>query len=767
MKRKVLSVICLCVYLIYMISSLVTNPNKIVGILDEKVPLSSGTLMRVSETEADKLVIPDKYNTGAKGELTPITSDCYISGVRIATTGGTARKLDLYYQPASVTVPSVLLIENCDFSSADFKFYNADLVEKDTQVIFRNCKFKSYTISGFGKVNHKFEQCTFTHFLGGNAEFTNCYFGGGTDGDGINPLANCTFNNCMIADLIQTSEVASSKHIDGYQIFGDTNGKDNTNIHMSNCRFELPYLPYTTASGALNCPLSIIMRYSNADNITFKDCYINGGLYYALMVVSNGNTITNMNFSNIHIGESSKSAYICDDSYRELIKNNVKMTDSLYVGSVTKDKDGIHISVTNDTSKERTLRIITENGFQDINIEACPKGINLEKDSMNYSDFPFDIDVRIDDAMWVVCYDMTDTAKQIRFLNWGTEQVFVPYDCVISEEIVDVEMNTNLSPSESEKVEESVKEDVNSVTSSKTEQTSIDGECGRNVKYSFENGVLVLSGKGDTDDYHSKKTAPWYEFRNDIKEVIVEEGVTQIGNQLFVECTNLVKVTLGDTVLSIGTNVFKRCTSIQEIIIPESLTSIGGRSFTSAVRNVKYAGTRSQWNKIEIADYNSGLLNANVSFGVGKDGKMSTGTCGPNVKWTLNEDGVLVLSGNGNTDNYHSAKVAPWFDFRNEIKEVIVEDGVSSLGNQLFVECTNLKSVYLAETVMNIGTNVFKRCTSIQDIYIPKSLKVIGGRSFTSAVRHVRYAGTYEQWNQIRIEQYNMGLLKANITYGR
>ena len=388
----------------------------------ENIPTNN--IIHITQQLEDIKVIPDKYNTGIKGELIQAPAELIISGIKIKPSGGMDRKLDLFYQSAQF--PQELVIENYDFSSSNFSIQNGEKLTNKVHLIFRNCKFQSLVISSGKNATSQFENCTFTHFSGSNANFNNCYFGSGTNGDGINPGENCTFTNCMVADLIHPADEANENHVDGFQIFGSSSGEDNVNIHLDNCRFEVPCIPFSKPSGALNCPLTMTMRYSNADNISFENCYINGGVYYAMMIRANNQTITNLSIKNIHLGGNSKNLYDCDGEFTKQLEENVSQTDRLYVSSVRKSEDGIHLRVSNDTRTKRKLRVVTNHGLQaPIVIPACPYGREIIEDSMLYNDFPFDVDVKIPDAEWVVCYDMTEEAIQIRFVNWSEKDVYL------------------------------------------------------------------------------------------------------------------------------------------------------------------------------------------------------------------------------------------------------------------------------------------------------------------------------------------------------
>jgi hypothetical protein len=104
------------------------------------------------------------------------------------------------------------------------------------------------------------------------------------------------------------------------------------------------------------------------------------------------------------------------------------------------------------------------------------------------------------------------------------------------------------------------------------------GSCGNNVRWSLKNGVLTISGTGamwDYSDYDNR--APW--SSDEITHVIIEDGVTSIGDYAFSYCDSLTSVTIGDGVTSIGDNAFEYCYGLTSIEIPGSVTSIGNSAF--------------------------------------------------------------------------------------------------------------------------------------------------------------------------------------------
>ena len=106
------------------------------------------------------------------------------------------------------------------------------------------------------------------------------------------------------------------------------------------------------------------------------------------------------------------------------------------------------------------------------------------------------------------------------------------------------------------------------------------GSCGESVNWSVdtETGLLEITGSGKMEDY-STAGAPWYSGRTNIKECVIENSVTSIGDHAFFDCTGLTSVTIPESVTSIGEYAFYKCTGLTSITIPESVTSIGEYAF--------------------------------------------------------------------------------------------------------------------------------------------------------------------------------------------
>lgn len=108
----------------------------------------------------------------------------------------------------------------------------------------------------------------------------------------------------------------------------------------------------------------------------------------------------------------------------------------------------------------------------------------------------------------------------------------------------------------------------------------------------------------------------------------------------------------------------------------------------------------------------------------------ASGTCGDNLTWELSEDGVLTISGTGEMDDWNGTWRSPWYNNRDQITEVCIESGVTSLGSDAFIACNNLVNVIIPEEVTSIGESAFQNCSSLTEITIPDKVVSIEDQTF-------------------------------------
>ena len=108
---------------------------------------------------------------------------------------------------------------------------------------------------------------------------------------------------------------------------------------------------------------------------------------------------------------------------------------------------------------------------------------------------------------------------------------------------------------------------------------------------------------------------------------------------------------------------------------------------------------------------------------------VDSATSGEKLTWTLDDAGTLTISGSGAMGNYSFGR-SPFYSNRNAIKSIIIEPGVTSIGNHAFYECRMLKSVSIPDSVISIGNSVFAYCTSLTGVTIPNGVTSIGENIF-------------------------------------
>ena len=209
-----------------------------------------------------------------------------------------------------------------------------------------------------------------------------------------------------------------------------------------------------------------------------------------------------------------------------------------------------------------------------------------------------------------------------------------------------------------------------------------------------------------------------------LPEIVIPDGVSSIGKGAFWGCSSLTEMTIPPKITAIADDVFCSCTGLTEITIPRGITSIGDSAFYDCpnLTDVYYGGSEEEWSKIAIDEYNSYLTDATIHFNSALP--VASGTCGENLTWTLDSNGILTISGTGAMADYFYYE-APWSDYYDAIRSVVVEEGVTTIGKYAFWNCSNLISVDISNSVTSIGYSAFSHCTSLISVTIPEGVTSI------------------------------------------
>ncbi|MGN0606746.1 MAG: leucine-rich repeat protein [Oscillospiraceae bacterium] len=233
------------------------------------------------------------------------------------------------------------------------------------------------------------------------------------------------------------------------------------------------------------------------------------------------------------------------------------------------------------------------------------------------------------------------------------------------------------------------------------------GSCGANCTYKFDSstGTLTISGSGNMYIY-GYNNVNWYNYKQNIKSVIIENGVTSIGDYAFYECTNLKKITISNSVNSIGICAFSKCSSLTEITIPDSVTSIKYTAFNycNNLTNI-IVNNNNNYTSIDGILFNKDKSSL-IKYPAGKK----------NTDYII-PDSVTSIENNS-------------FWECNSLTEIIIPDSVVSIGSNAFYSCSSLTEIIIPDSVTSIGHGTFGLCSSLTSITIPDSVTSIGDSAF-------------------------------------
>ena len=287
--------------------------------------------------------------------------------------------------------------------------------------------------------------------------------------------------------------------------------------------------------------------------------------------------------------------------------------------------------------------------------------------------------------------------------------------------------------------------------------STVEGSCGTNATWSLNlaTGVMTISGTGAMTDYtynaNTGGNMPWWNnYRPYIQSIVVEDGITRIGNYAFYSCSAaLTSVTIPTSVTSIGTHAFDGCTKLN-------------------LDGAYYAGTVNQWCGITFDDES-----ANPIYKA--------------RKLYVNNDQLL-------TNAFISAATinAYAFTYDEALESVEFTYAVKTVGNSAFNSCTNISSVNYTSTInnwcgisfgnynsnpaskshglklngtlqnsisltTNIGAFAFYGNTELTSVTLSYNVKSIGSDAFNGCtnIGTVNYTSTVDNWCEISFANFS------------
>ena len=159
---------------------------------------------------------------------------------------------------------------------------------------------------------------------------------------------------------------------------------------------------------------------------------------------------------------------------------------------------------------------------------------------------------------------------------------------------------------------------------------------------------------------------------------------------------------------------FTGCSNLESISFPESLKRFNTEAFSgcAALTSIVYSGSKGAWAAVEMEGSELFLENVEITYL-----KSDSGSCGEHVNWAY-EDGVLTIRGTGAMEDFEDF-AAPWASLHDKITSVVIEDGVTTIGDNAFQFCTALTIITFPESVTVIERSAFESCTSLESTSVP------------------------------------------------
>lgn len=222
--------------------------------------------------------------------------------------------------------------------------------------------------------------------------------------------------------------------------------------------------------------------------------------------------------------------------------------------------------------------------------------------------------------------------------------------------------------------------------------------------------TLTIYNQNILGDYPSVEDTPWYDDRDKVDQIELKEGVTTIGAFSFAQ------------------------TAVRSVQMRSKVTDIGESAFTGCekLEHVTFPGTMEEWKQVNIAEGNDALKKAtihctdgDVQGSSGDSGKepdgegkvVASGECGENggnAEWTLYDNGVLNISGNGYMKSYDENTCLSKTVWKN-VKVVKIQH-ISNAGAYAFYGCEELTKVEITGSVFNVNEHAFENCTKLKEI---------------------------------------------------
>ena len=258
--------------------------------------------------------------------------------------------------------------------------------------------------------------------------------------------------------------------------------------------------------------------------------------------------------------------------------------------------------------------------------------------------------------------------------------------------------------------------------SESSETITASGVCGENVTWELDAaGTLTLTGEGAMYDCTDADPAGlWDGHSQQIKTLVVHEGVTSIGSYAFFDCGSLTELELPSTITSIGESAFEQCGGIRSVEIPGGVTAIADRAFYLCG---SLAEVTMHQNLTAIGGAAFSYCRALEEIDI----PASVTSLGPAVFEGCSALTHVSIPGSLTCIPRHT------FAYCGSLTSVVIPDSVTGIGAYAFCDCGALTEVSLGGGVVCLEKGVFQNCSALETIDLPESLTELGDSAFLAS----------------------------------
>ena len=271
-----------------------------------------------------------------------------------------------------------------------------------------------------------------------------------------------------------------------------------------------------------------------------------------------------------------------------------------------------------------------------------------------------------------------------------------------------------------------------------------------------DDGTLTISGEGKMKTFKSNisgeahSITPWISIRDELKHIVLEEGVTSISRYAFKWCKNVTDVSIPSSVAEIGLGTFAGCSSLTGAVIPNGVTRIEDSLFSecSALPHITIPDSVTSIGNAAFYSC-SCLTDVELPDAVTKIGRSAFNKCSGITEMTIPEGVTTIdtytfsqctgLETISLPDSLKTIGSSAFADCIN-LTEIDLPDGLTSIGSLAFIRCSSLKSIEIPDGVTTLPSCTFFGCRSLERVNLPNGLLSINNDAFTNCTALTSFA---------------------------